>query len=216
MSLIERMAINIGTRSRTILDVDENREKVIVYGAISLLQLVWAIGWTSIVSLIFGVFYEAIIFLTIISILRKYSGGVHASSPNRCVFIGTFVATVTGLIVDRILYKINIYFVVVAGIVFILIALIIIIRNAPVDSINKPISKPELKQRFKFCSIIIILIYLLIMVASLILYTIHQNLIYIKFFQCIGLGTLWQSITLTENGAKGLNKFDAALKYIFR
>ncbi|MEA4828174.1 MAG: accessory gene regulator B family protein [Clostridium sp.] len=215
MYLTEKIAINIGIRSRTILNIDETREKVVIYGAMSLLQIIWGVTWTSGISLIFGVFYEALLFSVIVSILRKYSGGVHASSPSRCVAIGTFIATGFGLLIDKFLCSINIFTVGILGIICVLVSLIIVIKKSPVDSIKKPINNIELKQRFKSCSIIIVFIYLITIIAILWLYKLNSNLWYIKAIECISLGSLWQSITLTGNGAKILNKLDAVLKYIF-
>ncbi|NRT41264.1 hypothetical protein B0I63_003546 [Clostridium beijerinckii] len=37
---------------------------------------------------------------------------------------------------------------------------------------------------------------------------------YIKLIESIGVGVLWQTITLTKNGINFLNKVDSALKYI--
>lgn len=215
MSLIEKLAMHIGAKSKLSLDINEEGRQVIVYGAINLLQMIWAIIWITVVSLIFGVFYEAILFSIVISILRKYSGGVHASSPNRCVFIGTFVAVAVGILLNTVLYKISIFAIAVSGIIFLLISLAIVIRKAPVDSLKKPINNMKIRQRFKFLSVSLLWIYLIIMLLLLKLYTIYNNFIYIKAFQCIALGVLWQSITLTNNGAKILNKVDAVLKYIF-
>ena len=214
MSLTERLASNIGIKSRRILNIDENKEKIIVYGAISLLQIVWSIGWTAILGLIFGVFYEAMIFSIIISALRKYSGGVHASAPNICVIIGTSISVGFGIIIDKVLINVDISMTIIVGIVCILVSMIIVIKKAPVDSPKKPITNPVIKQRFKLSSIILICFYMLCMIVLLELYIVYGNLMYFKAFQCIALGVLWQAITLTSSGAVVLNKFDAGLKYI--
>ncbi|KOA19999.1 accessory regulator protein B [Clostridium homopropionicum DSM 5847] len=214
MFLTERVASNIGIKSRKILNIDENQEKIIVYGAISLLQIVWSIGWTAIFGLIFGVFYEAMLFSIIISALRKYSGGVHASAPNICVIIGTTISVGFGIIMDKILISIDTSIMIIVGIVCVLIALIIIIKNAPVDSLKKPITNPVIKQRFKLYSIILICFYMLCMITLIEFYSAYGNLMYFKAFQCIAFGALWQAITLTSIGAVILNKVDAGLKYI--
>jgi len=214
LSLTERLASNIGTKSRGILNVDEDKEKIIVYGAFNLLQVVWSIVWTSIIGLLFGVFYESIFFLFIISALRKYSGGVHATAPNRCIIIGTTAAVGFGILIDKVLIRTSFYTMAVIGITSILIALIIVVKKAPVDSPKKPISNPVIKQRFKLSSIILICFYLLCMVVLLELYMVYESQMYIKAFQCIALGALWQAITLTKSGARVLNKLDAGFKYI--
>ena len=216
MSLTERLASNIGTRLREILNLNEDKEKIIVYGAFNLLQVVWSIVWTSIMGLLFGVLCESIFFLFIISALRKYSGGVHASAPNRCIIIGTTAAVGFGILIDKVLIRVSTYMVSAIGIACILIALIIIIKNAPVDSPKKPITNPVIKQRFKLFSIRLICFYMFCMISLLELYIVYGNLFYLKAFQCIALGSLWQAITLTNSGARVLNKFDAALKYIIQ
>ncbi len=38
MSLIERIADNIGKRTRYILDFDDDNEEIVIYGAINLIQ----------------------------------------------------------------------------------------------------------------------------------------------------------------------------------
>lgn len=216
MYLTERLAINIGIKSKEFLNVDENKEKIIVYGASNLLQVIWSIGWTCIMGLIFGVLFEAILFSIIISALRKYSGGVHASAPNRCVIIGTFVTVSFGILINKVLIKSSISIMSAIGIVCILIALIIVIKKAPVDSAKKPIINPVIKQRFKLYSIILICFYMLCLIIFLELYIVYENLMYCKAFQCIALGALWQSITLTRSGAKILNKVDDILEYILK
>lgn len=214
MYLTERLAINIGIKSRRILNSDENKEKIIVYGAINLLQIIWGILWTSVIGLIFGVFYEAMLFSIVISALRKYSGGIHASAPIRCVIIGTSVSVCVGIIIEKFLINVSILKIVIIGIICVFIALIIVIKKAPVDSPKKPIINPVIKQRFKLSSIILICFYMFCMIVLLELYNAYVNLLYLKAFQCIALGTLWQAITLTRGGAKILNKVDAVLKYI--
>lgn len=214
MSLTEKIAINVGIKSRKILNSDKDQESIIVYGAFNILQVIWSIVWISIVGLIFGVFFEAILFSIIISVFRKYSGGVHASSPNRCIIIGTTASIGFALLIDKVLFERSITIMSVAGIMCILIALIIVIKKAPVDSLKKPITNPVIKQRFKLYSIILICFYMLCMIMLIEFYSAYGNLMYFKAFQCIALGALWQAITLTRTGAVVLNKLDAGLKYI--
>lgn len=86
MSLIEKIAANIGKETRCILDFNDDTEEVIIYGAINLIQTLVSFLLTIVTGFIFGVIYEALIFTITVSILKKYSGGAHASSPGRCLF----------------------------------------------------------------------------------------------------------------------------------
>lgn len=216
MSLTEKMAIKMGNNAKLLLNFDEDKEQIIVYGAINLLQMIFAILWVIIVGLFLGVLYEALIFSVTISILRKYSGGVHASSPSRCIIIGTILAAIAGISIDKILYTLNMSTVMLASMAFIAFAFIIVAKNAPVDSVKKPINNIAIKKQFKNKSIIVIFICLVIILILCILSNKYSELFYIKVIESISLGILWQAITLTKNGISFLNKVDFVLKYIIK
>ncbi|WP_291701635.1 accessory gene regulator B family protein [Clostridium sp.] len=73
MSLTEKMAAKVGNNAKLFLNVNEEQEQIIIYGAINLFQIIFAILWVMIAGLFFGVFYETIIFTIAVSIFRKYS-----------------------------------------------------------------------------------------------------------------------------------------------
>lgn len=214
MSLIEKMAVNIGNNAKLLLNVNEDKEQIIVYGAINLFQIIFAILWVIIAGLFFGVLYEALIFSITVSVLRKYSGGGHASSSSRCIIIGTISAVVAGISIDKILYKFNMPTVMLISIAFIAFAFTIIAKNAPVDSIKKPITNIELKKQFKNKSIILLFLFSFIIIILFVLSKKYYELYYIKLIESISLGVLWQTITLTKNGISLLNKVDFILRYI--
>lgn len=214
MSLTEKMAIKIGSNAKLFLNVSKDEEQIIIYGAINLLQIIFAVLWVIIAGLFFGVLYEALLFSITTSILRKYSGGVHASSPSRCIIIGTFAAVLAGISIDNILCNLNMFAVLLISIVFITFALIIVVKNAPVDSIKKPITKREVKKQFKKKSIAVIFLFSFIIAILFILSKKYSNLYCIKFMESISIGILWQTITLTKIGIDLLNKVDFVLKYV--
>ncbi len=214
MSLTEKIAVKIGNNAKLLLNVDEDKEQIIIYGAICLFQIIFAFLWIIIAGLIFGVLYEALVFSVTISILRKYSGGVHASSPSRCIILGTALAVVAGILIDNIFYKLNMSSVILMSIVFIVFAFIIVAKNAPVDSIKKPITDIKIKKQFKKKSIIVILLFSFIIIISFILSKKYSEIYYIKLIESISLGILWQIITLTKIGISLINKGDFVLRYI--
>jgi len=214
MSLTEKVAVKIGSNAKLFLNVDEDNEQIIIYGAINLLQTIFAILWVIIFGLLFGVFYKAMLFSITVGIFRKYSGGVHASSPSRCIIIGTSIACIAGIFVNNILYKLNIPIVMIISLIIIIFAFIIVVKNAPVDSIKKPITNIELKKQLKKKSIIVIVLFSIIILTLFILSQKYLGLYYIKFIECITLGVLWQTITLTKVGISLLNRVDLVLKYV--
>lgn len=216
MSLTEKIAVKIGSNAKLFLNVSKDEEQIIIYGAINLFQITFAILWVIITGLFFGVLYEALLFSITTSILRKYSGGVHASSPSRCIIIGTFVASIAGISIDNILYKLNMFTVLLISIAFITFAFIIVAKNAPVDSIKKPITNIEIRKQFKKKSIAVIFLFSFIITILFILSKKYSDLHCIKFMESISLGILWQTITLTKIGIVFLNKVDFVLKYIIK
>ncbi len=166
-----------------------------------------------VIGFIFGVLYESLVFAITLSILKKYSGGAHASSPSRCLFIGSTISVSFSLLISKILYKQNIWRITVIGILCVIISIYIIIKKAPVDSENKPITSNIMRQRLKRYSIVTILICSIVMVIVLIIFTASSNIVYIKIFECIGFGLLWQSFTLTKPAIKFLHKIDSLLQF---
>lgn len=214
MSLAEKIAIRIGNNAKLFLKVDEDQEQVIVYGAINLFQVIFAFLWVIIAGVFFGVLYEAVLFTVTVGILRKYSGGAHASSPSRCIIIGTILAVLAGIIINNVLYIANNYIVLLISVAFMIFSFMIVAKNAPVDSIKKPINNIEMRKQFRKKSIIVLSIYSIIIMILFILNKKYLELHYIKLMEIISLGVLWQTITLTKNGIRFLNKVDFVLKYI--
>lgn len=147
------------------------------------------------------------------SILRKYSGGVHASSPMRCTIIGAVSSGFFGIFVNRIFYKSNINIVTAFCIFSIITSLIIMKRYAPVDSLEKPIDDDS-KIIFKKKSIILIMIITSVIITILFINEKYYRDTYIKSVECIAIGILWQSFTLTKMGISLLTQVDLGIKYI--
>jgi accessory gene regulator B len=198
MYLCEKLAVRLAKHSKHVLNVNEEKQQIIKYGAINLFQNLFAIFWIILFGLIFNVLYEALIFSLVVSILRKYSGGVHASSPTSCIFIGTTLSILCGLAVDRLLYSIPINIIIPMSIFSSLFSFIIVYRKAPVDSIKKPISNVTMKKKFKINSILTIIFMSIVITILFVLNAIHSKNFYIKTIECISLGLVWQSLTLTK------------------
>lgn len=214
MSITEKIAVKIGNNAKSLLNADEDKEQIIIYGAINLLQIIFSILWVMITGFLLGVFYEALLFSITTGILRKYSGGVHASSSSRCIIIGTSIACIAGLSVDHILYKLDIVTVLWMCIAFIILAFMIVVKKAPVDSVKKPITNIEVKKQFKKKSIVALFLFTFLILILFILNQKYSGMYYIRFIESISLGLFWQAITLTTYGVSLINKIDFLLKHI--
>ena len=209
---IGELSNKIATKIVMETDGDEERKSVIEYGIFAILQMGVALIFTIIFGMVFNVLIEALIVSFSISILRKCSGGVHATSPTRCTVIGTLICILTPKLVIAI--NINSIYSIILGVISFVISYYIVYKLAPVDSKNKPIKKLERRKKLKRKSINIINIYLIISIVFIIIYhfyNVHNTIIY---FECLYLGMLWQVISLTKMGHLAVNKFDYLLNKI--
>ncbi len=208
MYLIENLSNKIGHGMANILKLDKDQEEIIIYGAFNLIQNLWSIFCIIVFGIIFHVIGEALIICFAISLLRKYSGGVHASSPSRCVLIGTIICVGFGLIVKKVFSIFPLTLIVFLGAVSIIVSYYIVYECAPVDSPAKPIKKIETKQRLKRYSTFTLHFFSVIIIILLIFYFKYGVKFLLNSVQCIYVGVIWQSFTLTNKGHKILSKTD--------
>jgi accessory gene regulator B len=132
--------------NRTI--VNEDRE-LYVYGLQQGFIMLINIMTTIIIGVIFGMFWQSIVFLIAYIPIRSYAGGYHARTQLRCYFISTIII-IMALLGMRMVMWTNFYCLLTA-----FLSSIIIIILAPVEDTNKPLSQKE-KQVYRKKTIIIL------------------------------------------------------------
>lgn len=180
------------------IDCDNEKRDVIAYGIFGMLQIFISILLVIIFGALFNVMIEALIISLSIGILRKYSGGIHASTPNSCMVIGTAICIIGALVVSRVQITFDLTLIFV--IVIFIISYYLIHKLAPVDSVNKPIKNIKRRKELKRKSIIILTVYLFIVIFLLFTYVnlkLKKELVYCM---CIYLGVVWQVFSLTRIG----------------
>jgi len=196
------------------LNLDNDNREIIAYGAFAILQMLLCIILVIIFGKIFGVLVEALIISFAISILRKYSGGVHASTPGICAAIGTIICVGLALAAVLISSLASVRSLLILGGVIFIVAYYIIYKLAPVDSPAKPIKKAEKRKRMKKGSILIINLYLIIEIINVAVYIFAGNKSFIVYSVCIYLAMVWQVITLTDLGRLVVGKIDSFFYHI--
>ncbi len=209
MHLIEKLSNNFAKKISTELNYDNEKQEVIAYGTHALLQMLFSILLVVIFGLIFGVLVEALIVSFSTSILRKYSGGVHATSPAICLIIGTVACIGFGLL-SRVALLNQLYFAVAFLAVVYILGFVVFSRLAPVESPNKPISDRR-KVKMKKGSLILLGIYCLIAAGLITGYVLSGNTDFLAYAFCLNIGALWQVFTLTKAGEVILGGIDRAL-----
>ncbi|WP_288222026.1 accessory gene regulator ArgB-like protein [uncultured Clostridium sp.] len=211
---LELLCKNISYNLKKELNLDEDKRSIIEYGLYAVLHMIISILTVGIFGKIFGVMYEALIISFVQAILRKYSGGVHASTPFNCIVIGVIVSVLPGYFIKNI--NLNINYIIAIGVILYITSLIIIYKLAPVDSPNKPIKKEEKIKKLKKSSLILLSIYMIIVCYNILMYYIKDNEIFLIYSACIYAGILWQVFTLTRYGHTLVNILDSLLIKIIK
>lgn len=125
-------------------------------------------GYSFIIGALLGVPFQSIVFFISIAFLRRYAGGYHANTENRCLIISS-VYFLTGITLIKImnLYANRINFNIILSISF--ICSLIILFLCPCDSPSKPVSKESVKSIRTKC------IALILMMLSTMLFLLRLN-----------------------------------------
>lgn len=206
---LELLSKNISNYLKRELNLDEDKRSIIEYGIFSLCHILISILLVVIFGLIFNVIIEALIISFTIAVLRKFSGGAHASTPVNCSVYGILISIIPACIIKNI--NLNSIYIFIAGVLIYIISFKIIYKLAPVDSPNKPIKKKEKIKRLKRGSIIILSIYMILVFINISIYYIKDINSLLVYSSCIYVGILWQVFTLTKYGHIIVNKIDSLL-----
>lgn len=196
------------------LELDNEKFEVINYGLFAFLQIMMSLALVTALGWFFGLLSQSLIVSFTSSILRQYSGGIHASKPSICLIIGTIVTISIAYIARLINTNLNVIVVMSIGLIITIISYFIIYKKAPVDSKTKPINNTNKRIRMKRKSLIVLSIYLIIAIILLISYNITKNQNYKEYVVCIYLAFGWQVFTLTIIGHRVLEKIDLILSTI--
>lgn len=120
--------------------VREEDKDLYVFGIGQGLFIALNTATTFLVSLYFGMVWQGVLFLLCYFSLRSYSGGYHASTPTRCYFVSTAITVLFFLLLNRS-FDWPPIIMLSSGI----IAVIVTVLLAPLESINKPLDALERK-----------------------------------------------------------------------
>lgn len=214
MSRIEKISNNIALKIQKESNLDEEKYQVIKYGLYAFFQMGFSILAVIIFGAIFNVALEAFIISLAISILRRSSGGVHASNELNCAIIGSIISVIPAILIKKITMDIKLDIMFFMG--SMIISYILLKKLSPVDSPNKPIRTEKKLKRLKKASLITLGCYMILVIIFILLSVIFK----IDYLKDIGLlitfGCLWQSYTLTKSCHKLYKLIDTFLMKLFK
>jgi accessory gene regulator B len=189
------------------LDSDQRQELRMAYGLEILLGEIIKLIVIISLSWILGILPEVLTITVFAGILRLASGGEHCSEYYRCLIGGTawFLFLGWGVhFLNTFLHQptINLS----AGLLF-SISIIIILKYAPGETENKPISSEAERKKFKNWSVLIMFIYGFIIILS-------ANISVLNFFVMpIAIGIIAQAFTVSPAGYGFIHFVDRVLDF---
>lgn len=210
---VERTSRKISGFLANELSLGEEKEAVINYGLFAIIQTLISIIFVLTFGLIFDVAFEAFLISLTMSILRKSSGGIHASTPVRCIVVATIFSVGMGVAIKKVI-AIAISLDSILKIIIFVWAYIIVYKLAPVDSIAKPINSLEKKRKLKRNSIFILTVFIIITIINNLTFIWIREEKFIVYNYCIYTAIAWQVFSLTKMGHIILRKLDNCFKYI--
>lgn len=212
MSNIEKWSKIIASEISKKLSLDDDNEEVLAYGTFAFLQMAISIFMIIIFGIILDVLKEIILISFSAAILRKYSGGAHATTPMNCAISGAIVFGGIALIVKHIIMKIDYVYILVMLFMTFAFTFIVMIKHSPVGSVNKPLRKEANRKRLKKQSLECTFLFFILIIAFVIKYLLTKNFYWQMIAVCISSGIAWQSITLVSLGHYIIDKLEWILR----
>lgn len=139
-------------------DYDETKIEELKYGLLSIYLLITKLIVVTIVSLIFGIAKEMIIFTLLFIPVRAVGFGLHATKSWICLI--TSILMFIGIPIISKYLVLPIYLRVIIGGIFILL----MFKNSPADTHKRPMVNKNRRLFYKFISVVIAVIYVFLSV----------------------------------------------------
>ncbi len=208
MGIIDKISTHLSTKLGDKLEKNKEEKAVLNYGLFIVIHTLMGIILTILTGIITGMTIEIIIISITSAWFKRYTGGVHATTPERCLVIGLILSLALSILCKYLVANININYILILGTFIIMVFYYIINKKCPVPSKNKPLKKESTRKKLRKKARILINSYLILLISLYVMYILtNLNIIKTSIVSCI-LGIVLQIIALTEKGASFINILD--------
>lgn len=194
------------------LNLDNDSGEVIAFSLELLFLTLVNITLVLLVSWITDSFKESLIVLTVIFLLRSFSGGAHCSSAVRCTILSILLIPSFGALSIFTSQYTSQTFLIFLSVFCILLSFTSISILAPVDSPAKPIVSFSHRRKLRILSFSFLAFIVLIQFVLIELKPESAT----SFIIAINISIFWQSLMLTKQGHTVINGCDKFLIYLFK
>lgn len=214
MNQISSLTENISSKFAFYLcqSKDKSSEEfaILKYGIFTFLHMSIAVILTTLFGILTNTLFEMIVISLIGAVMKRNSGGVHCSSPNRCLLAGIIVAYIFTSVGKSVIdiKQVYVYFICTIALIH---SFIILYKKCPVPCENKPLKKEETRKRLRKNAFSIYSICIILFISNILLSSIYfvYNLNSLVLYMILGL--YMQALSLTNIGSKFILFLDRAL-----
>ena len=211
---VEQISLNLAKRLGNKLDKNEEEIAVLNYGLFFLIHTSIAIVLTFLVGIVLGILTEIMIISISASLLKRYSGGVHSSSPNRCVISGLILSVIASFISKYIAINFDYINMVLFEVIIMIVSAVIFYKKCPVPSKNKPLKKESTRIKLRKKAFQMMFLYTIIIIVLCIVYSFKQ-IYWMKLASfSIVMGIVIQTIAITKSGDLLINFFEKIFDFV--
>lgn len=184
--------------------------EVLKYGVFAFLHICMA----SILTIIFGILTNTLFQICIISlmagVMKRNSGGVHCSSPNRCIATGIIISYIFALI-GKNLINIKLEILYLLNLIMLIHSFLVIYIKCPVPSENKQLKKESTRRKLRKNALFIHFICAMLFILNILLVLFGINYDINALVLCVILGVYMQVLSLTNLGSSVILFIDKVL-----
>lgn len=162
--MIGRIASSVVEKLTNSTTVSDTEKELYLYGFFILISQILYFIITIIIGILLDIVSLSVVFYISFQFIRRYAGGIHASSELKCEIIST-----TSIFICLLCVKSNVMFdIQIPTLILTLLASIVIFIFCPLDTPEKPLTEEELRY-FRKIALIILAIMLSIIIISIVI-----------------------------------------------
>lgn len=208
MGGIEKISLNLSDKLGRKLNKTSEEKAVLNYGLFIMLHTSIGVITTFFVGLVTGMVLEMMIISITTAWMKRYTGGVHATTPERCTIIGVLLSLILSIVSRNLENTLNIEGLTILTIITLSFSYYIVYKKCPVPSKNKPFKKESTRKKLRKKAFKFITMHLVLIILLSVIYAVFDmqsvKIIWISMLLGIGL----QMFVLTNIGSKIINILD--------
>lgn len=208
MGIIGKVSLKLSTKLGNKLDKNEEEKEILNYGLFIIIHTFTAIMITILVGLLTGMVIEISLITITSALFKRYTGGVHASTPGRCLIIGVILSLMLSILCRSIVTNIDINNIILIEMIIIAFSYYMIYYKCPVPSKNKPLKNEKNRNKLKKKAINLLNIYIVLFIILYVTYYILKLSTVKSVIVSLMLGLFLQMIVLTKTGTKFIKLLD--------